>query len=252
MKADYHLHTQYSWDSKLKAEDLINKAIELNYNLIAITEHLDLLPYELSRWGLPSFDKYVKHIASLKERHASAPLRIICGIEVGDYHRVRDFARALLSELDLELTLGAVHFLGDNTNVAVPLAKPLSQTQIQDYYIQNLELVRACDIDVLAHLGVFKRYYRKAPDERACLPLIRDIFQTMIDRGIALEINFSGLRKPYGQTIPEPRYIDLYRALGGNLFTIGSDAHLLEHFDLHYDLLPAWLFDGQIRFPLLK
>lgn len=251
MKVDYHLHTEYSWDSKLKAEDLINKAISLDYSLIAITEHLDLLPYELARWGLPSFDKYVKHMAALKEKHASSPLRIICGIEVGDYHRVRHFARDFLAELELELTLGAVHFLGDDTNVAIPLAKPLSSAQIRDYYAQNLELVTTCEIDALAHLGVYKRYYIEAPDESDSLPLIRDIFQAMIGKGIALEVNFSGLRKPYGQTIPEPRYIELYRDLGGELFTIGSDAHLLEHFDLHYDLLPAWLFEPPIRFSQL-
>ncbi len=251
MKVDYHLHTEYSWDSKLKAEDLIDKAISLDYSLIAITEHLDLLPYELARWGLPSFDKYVKHMAALKEKHTSSPLRIICGIEVGDYHRVRDFAQEFLAELELELTLGAVHFLDDNTNVAIPLAKPLSRAQIRDYYAQNLELVTTCGIDALAHLGVYKRYYAEAPDESDSLPLIRDIFKTMIEKGIALEVNFSGLRKPYGQTIPEPRYIELYRGLGGELFTIGSDAHFLEHFDLHYELLPAWLFDGSVRFPLL-
>ncbi|MFO8144761.1 MAG: histidinol-phosphatase HisJ family protein [Candidatus Syntrophosphaera sp.] len=250
MKVDYHLHTEYSWDSKLKAEDLINKAISLDYSLIAITEHLDLLPYELARWGMPSFDKYVKHMTSLKGKHASSPLRIVCGIEVGDYHRVRHFARDFLAELELELILGAVHFLGDNTNVAIPLTKPLSKAQIRDYYAQNLELVTTCDIDALAHLGVYKRYYAKAPDESDCLSLIRDIFQAMIEKGIALEINFSGLRKPFGKTTPEPTYIDLYRDLGGYLFTIGSDAHKLGHFDLFYDQLPAWLFTGEVRFPI--
>lgn len=251
MKADYHLHTEYSYDSKLKALDLINKAIRLNYDLIAITEHLDLFPYELSRWGLPSFSRYIKQMRTLQESYASSPLRIVCGVEIGDFQRVKTFADDFLSELDFELKLGAVHFLSDHTNVAIPLKRTLSQADIEGYYRQNLSLVTNCDIMVLAHLGVHKRYLAQMPDESHCLGILKDIFQVMIARDIALELNFSALRKPYARIIPDPWQIELYSSLGGKRFSIGSDAHLLEHFDLNYDKLPAWLFADDIQFPLL-
>lgn len=250
MKIDYHLHTEYSYDSNLKAEDLINKAISLSYDAIAITEHLDLLPYELSRFGLPAFHKYFKNIATLKEKYASAPLRFSGGLEIGDFQRVRSFADDLLAQFKPELILGAVHFLTDHTNVAMPLKHPLSAAEIAEYYRHNLDLVSQCQIKVLAHLGVYKRYYGETPDESHCQSLIRDIFQTMIDRRIALEINFSSLRKPYGRLTPEPGQIELYRSLGGKLFSIGSDSHQLDHFDTHYEQLPAWLFSSDIQFPL--
>ncbi|MDD4223573.1 MAG: histidinol-phosphatase HisJ family protein [Candidatus Cloacimonetes bacterium] len=250
MKIDYHLHTEYSYDSKLKALDLINKAIELKYDQIAITEHLDLYPYELSRFGLPSFSRYLRQVRSLQEQFASSPLRIICGVEIGDFQRVKAFADEFLAELEFELRLGAVHFLTDHTNVAVPLRRALSKADHEDYYRQNLALVSNCDIQVLAHLGVHKRYLTRQPDEQHCLGLLRDIFQAMIDRRIALEINFSALRKPYARVLPDLWQIELYRSLGGKLFSIGSDAHLLEHFDLNYDKLPAWLFTGEVEFPL--
>lgn len=250
MKIDYHLHTEYSYDSNLKADDLINKAISLNYDAIAITEHLDLLPYELSRFGLPAFHKYFKNIAALKEKYASAPLRISGGLEIGDFQRVRSFADDLLAQFKPELILGAVHFLTDHTNVAMPLKQPLSKAQIDEYYRHNLELVSQCQIRVLAHLGVYKRYYSDTPDESHCEDILRDIFQVMIDRQIALEINFSSFRKPYARLLPEPGQIELYRSLGGNLFSIGSDSHQLDHFDAHYADLPGWLFAPAIRFPL--
>lgn len=250
MKVDYHLHTEYSYDSKLKAKDLIEKAILLEYNAIAITEHLDLLPYELSRYGLPSFNRYIRQIRELKATYASSPLRIICGVEIGDFQRVKPFADEFLSQLEFELKLGAVHFLSDHSNVAIPLKRELSRADFEDYYRQNLDLVSNCDIQVLAHLGVHKRYLSEEPDESHCRALIRDIFQVMIQRGIALEINFSALRKPYARIIPDPWQIDMYRSLGGKLFSIGSDSHQLEHFDLHYDSLPAWLFGDETEFPL--
>ncbi|MBW6514464.1 MAG: histidinol-phosphatase HisJ family protein [Candidatus Syntrophosphaera sp.] len=250
MKADYHIHTQYSCDSNLKAESLVDKAISLNYDLIAITEHLDLLPQELARFGLPSFAQYSRHIDALRASHASSPLRIVMGVEVGDFQRVKPQADTLLEQIKPELVLGAVHFLSDHSNVAVPLKKPLTPAQITDYYTQNLELVKTCDIHALAHLGVYKRYYTQVPDESHCEGLLKEIFQAMIERQIALEINFSALRKPYLHLLPESPQIELYRSLGGDLFTIGSDTHLLEHFDLGYGQLPAWLFSGEVRFPL--
>ncbi|MDI9528922.1 MAG: histidinol-phosphatase HisJ family protein [Candidatus Cloacimonadota bacterium] len=249
MKADYHLHTEYSYDSRMKAKELVDKALALNYDLIAVTEHLDLLPNELLVYGLPAFKKYCQGMQALKERLADTPLKLLCGIEVGDYNRVRPFADCLLEQLDLDLVMGAVHFLNDFTNVAVPLKAPLTPSEIVSYYRLNLDLVQHCKIDVIAHLGVYKRYYEDMPDESFCRDILKDIFQTMVERGIALEINFSSLRKPYARILPEEWQIELYMDCGGSLFTLGSDSHLLEHFDLNYDKLPQWLFDGSLQFP---
>ncbi len=252
MKIDYHIHTVYSNDSRIKAEDLIHKAILLKYDAIAITEHLDLLPYELSDFGIPSFRKYERHIKALRDRFTDSPLKIICGAEIGDYHRVQDYALEFISHLELELILGAVHFTSDHTNVAIPMRSPLDKARVEDYYRQNLELVQTCDINILAHLGVYKRYYTEVPDESHCNSIIADIFRVMIDRGIVLEINYSAFRKPYQRLLPELHHIEIYRELGGELFSVGSDSHLLEHFDECYDKLPGWLFDGSVRFPIVK
>ncbi|MGI6198256.1 MAG: histidinol-phosphatase HisJ family protein [Candidatus Cloacimonadaceae bacterium] len=235
---DYHLHSQYSWDSKLHAKDLLDKAISLNYTAIALTEHLDLLPWELSVNGLLSLKEYSAYVDMLKTQYPQ--LKIIKGIEIGDYHRVKDFASALVREIDLELTLGAVHFLSEQINVAVPLAYPLSDEQVKDYYLQNLTLVRECEIDVLAHLGVYKRYYEQQPNEEHALPIVKDIFNVMIEKQIALEINYSPYRKDYGNCLPEPCFLELYKDMGGKLFTIGGDCHHLDHFNDFRHLLPEW------------
>ena len=249
MKTDYHIHTEYSWDSALKASDLIAKAIAMKYRSIAITEHLDLLPSEMLESGVPAFAKYLRELRLLAEAAAEQGLRVIAGIEVGDYQRVRSYATSVLERLLPELVLGAVHFLADGTNIAIPLRQPLTPAQISDYYRQNLKLVQSCEIDVLAHLGVYKRYYRFVPDETRYLGMLRDIFQIMIERGIALEVNYSGLRKPYGRLLPEAEQLNLYRSLGGELITLGSDAHRLDHFDDHYAELPPELSQAPFRLP---
>jgi len=210
----------------------------LDYDAIAITEHLDLLPWELGANGLIALRKYLDQFSSLRQAYPQLP--ILRGIEIGDYQAVRDFAFNLVSEFEFDLILGAVHFLSDRTNVAIPLPHPLTDVQIIDYYTLNLRLVSECEIDVLAHLGVYKRYYKDVPDESETLPIIKDIFHTIIERGIALEINYSAFRKPYRRCLPEPWLLDLYMEIGGRLFSIGSDSHHLDHFHDWRHLLPAW------------
>ncbi|HNQ43387.1 MAG TPA: histidinol-phosphatase HisJ family protein [Candidatus Cloacimonadota bacterium] len=244
MKKDYHIHTQYSYDSSIEAIALLNKAIAHGYSEIAITEHLDLLPQELRLFGLPSLVKYQEYILRLREDFPN--LKLHMGIEIGDYHHVKDLADGLISGFDFYPILGSVHFLRDQTNVAIPLPAPLSENQIRDYYEQNLNLVSLCDIHVLSHLGVYKRYYRETPDERAVHPVMRQIFEVMIQKGIALELNFSGYRKPYGNLLPEPEVLQIYTDMGGRLFTLGSDAHHLDHFDDFYDLAMLCLPAGAI------
>lgn len=58
---------------------------------------------------------------------------------------------------------------------------------------------------------------------------IKDIFQVIIERGIALEINLSSLHKPYQEVIPEPHYLHIYKDMGGSFFSLGSDAHTDAH-----------------------
>jgi histidinol-phosphatase (PHP family) len=54
---------------------------------------------------------------------------------------------------------------------------------------------------------------------------LREIFRTAMRNGIGLEVNTSGLRQGLGATIPAFRQIRLYRELGGEIITVGSDAH---------------------------
>lgn len=229
-KHDFHIHTEFSYDSRIKGKELLKRAIELKYQEIAITEHLDLLPQEVKLYGLPSLRKYSAYIEALRQEYPDIILHK--GIELGDYHQVKDYADSIIQGYDFYPILGSVHFLSDHTNVAIPMPKELSPEQIEDYYEQNLKLVTNCDIDVLAHLGVYKRYYNTPPDERKFEHILRKIFDVMIEKGIALEINFSSLYKPYNRCIPEPWLVDLYYIAGGTKIVYGSDAHRIESFGI--------------------
>ena len=55
--------------------------------------------------------------------------------------------------------------------------------------------------------------------------LIAEILRTLADNGLGLEINTAGLRREIGQTSPTLEYVKLFRDLGGEILTFGSDAH---------------------------
>lgn len=49
-----------------------------------------------------------------------------------------------------------------------------------------------------------------------------------MERGVGLEINTSGLRQAPGETYPGLEILRWYKELGGQILTVGSDAHTVE------------------------
>jgi histidinol-phosphatase (PHP family) len=56
-----------------------------------------------------------------------------------------------------------------------------------------------------------------------------------IERGLALDVNVSGLRKPAQIIMPDPLILKWYAEMGGQRVTLGSDAHRLSEVSLHLE-----------------
>ena len=54
------------------------------------------------------------------------------------------------------------------------------------------------------------------------------ILKTLVERGKALELNASGYRQ-IGEPLPYRYILRMYRELGGELITLGTDAHEPRH-----------------------
>ena len=91
-----------------------------------------------------------------------------------------------------------------------------------------LELCQWGGFDTLAHMTYPLRYiigkYQIPVDMKPYEEVIREILKTVADKNLALEINTAGLRREIGQTSPTLEYVKLFRELGGELLTFGSDA----------------------------
>jgi histidinol-phosphatase (PHP family) len=246
MRIDYHIHSEFSADSKLDMHTLLRKAIASSYQEIAFTDHFDLIPAEIGYYGIPSYVKYSRTIERIRREFPE--ISILKGVELGEYHRCSELVEQVLQcDSPPDIRIGSIHVLPDGTNVSEPLTGEMTGSAIESYYQENLALARKGGFDILGHLGIYKRYLRNEPDESRVVDIVRDIFRTIIEKGIALEVNLSGLRNHIQSIIPSKEYLNLYREMGGELLIIGSDSHSIDHFDQNYtrgveDIISCGLF----------
>ena len=57
------------------------------------------------------------------------------------------------------------------------------------------------------------------------MDIIETILKKLIDKGKGIEINTAGLRYGMGAPNPDLPVLKLYHDLGGEIITVGSDAH---------------------------
>ncbi|MCD4829591.1 MAG: histidinol-phosphatase HisJ family protein [Candidatus Cloacimonetes bacterium] len=234
MKIDYHLHADYSADSSNTMRGLARSAIDAGYGSIAFTEHFDFGQFDLCEFGLPAYLPYWREFDALRRETGDA-IELLFGVEAGEYHRHWRAADAIFAFHPPEIIVASIHMSPDGFNYSMPLTRPITPDDIRVYYQENLDLAEFGRFDVLGHLGIWKRYLRSVPDESFAAPLIDEVLRTLVRRETVLEVNYSSLRKPLNDILPQPAHLARFRELGGRLITIGSDAHAPEQFDDHYD-----------------
>ena len=100
------------------------------------------------------------------------------------------------------------------------------------YWEEEREVIAWGQFDALGHLTYPLRYIEGdhgiPVDLSKHQEAIDGIFRALIDSGKALEVNTSGLRQKIGRALPDLPLVRRYRELGGELVTLGSDAHCVE------------------------
>ena len=73
------------------------------------------------------------------------------------------------------------------------------------------------------------RKRKREPDISEYNEIIAESFKLLAQNGKGIEINTSGLRQAYGQPFPTLKYVKMFKDLGGEFLSLGSDAHFPEH-----------------------
>nr|WP_309098639.1 histidinol-phosphatase HisJ family protein [Fredinandcohnia onubensis] len=225
--ADYHIHTNNSFDSKSEMNRVCNQAIKNGVKEICITDHFSINP-KLKTYGHMRFDKYFSDINFCKEKYKNQ-LKIRVGLELCEPHLMMEEYKAVLQGLDLDFLLGAVHNI-DGKDLKSFIINKTSNEVYSKYFEEVYGLVCKADIDVIAHLDFIKRYaieqfgtYRFYDYQ----DILEAILNKAIDRGIGIELNMAGYNNTkLSEAYPNMEILKLYRSLGGEIITIGSDAHI--------------------------
>lgn len=231
---DCHCHSKWSFDGQETIDDMCEQAIKIGLDVITITDHC-----EVNGWNTPQdsefgdFSKLIpESIAHLKEsqKKYSSKIKLLRGIELGQATQDLDAANKVLSLDNFDFVLGSVHNVRDTRDFYwLEYTETYAKKLLQIYFEEVLELTQWNKFDSLAHLTYPLRYitgeHKIEIDINNYLPIIDEIFLTLIKNGKALEINTSGLRQNIGLTLPDRFLIERYKSLGGTYITIGSDAH---------------------------
>ena len=223
---DYHVHSTCSGDGKASIEEMCAKAIEIGITEIAFTEHLVYNPADIC-YGTFDLGSYRSQIDAARRKFTD--LRILTGLEFCDPH-VYPNQLAEARSWRLDMILGSVHWLGDAMISVDSFAGLDVMETYHRYFDEVLKAVETGGFDILAHFDLVKRFgVRYLPfSVEPFTKQVTAILKVMIERGIALELNTSGLRQPCAEMFPGREILELYRKLGGELITIGSDAHRTE------------------------
>lgn len=242
-KSDSHVHSEFSGDSKETLKKIINKAKELGMNEITITDHLDIdFPMEPNIFTL-DLKKYIKDLKELKRKEKDIVIKI--GIELGlQPHLVEEY-KEIFENKDIDFIIGSSHTISrtdvSSKNFFIGKEKTQAHREYFQEVLKNIELFP--NISVYGHLDFINRYGNgiyndyKRLDYELHNELIENILKKLIEKGIGLEINTSGLRYGLENFHPHIDILKRYKELGGEIVTLGSDSHKAE--DLMKDFKTA-------------
>ena len=251
IQADMHMHTWFSTDSEACPRDMADEAVRKGLKTICFTDHFDKDDLEWGEEGIFDVDAYFVEMQKLQEEYAGK-LNIRIGIELGLRTYLKDYYEELTKKYPFDFVIGSVHNVPykkdaeGNILYTDPAAEKLftDRTDKEAYRLMmetTLENVRTSDcFQTLGHLDYVVRYGNSREKEYSYTDyadIIDEILKLLIEKEKGLEVNSAGLKYGLPFAHPHPDVLKRYRELGGEIITIGADAHKPEH--IAYDFAKA-------------
>lgn len=232
IKADYHMHSSFSGDSSAPMEDMAERALELGLTHICLTEHYDPdYVYDFGEEGMFELntDSYLYELLKVKNKYAGQ-IEIGFGVELGLQPHLKKQLALYAKSYDFDFIIGSSHICNRKDPYYPDFFEGRSEDKAHhEYFEAVLECVKSLPyFDVYGHLDYVVRYgptkndgytYQKHSD------VFDSILTTLIDNEKGLEVNTGGFRSGLNQPNPCADILKRYRELGGEIITVGSDAH---------------------------
>ena len=223
---DYHIHSDFSADCKTPMERTIVEAMRLGLDEICFTEHIDYDYPDTSIIFEFDLDAYDKKIAEMQHQYGEQ-LTIKKGIEIGVQPHQLGMYKDLIDKKYFDFVICSMHTTEKKDLHSGEFFEGKTQEEAyQMYYEELLYCVKHFkSFQVLGHLDLIKRYKKQDSTEKFHA-IIGEIFKEIIPEGKGIELNTSGKRYGMENGMPSTDILQLYKALGGEIITLGSDSHV--------------------------
>ncbi len=223
IKADMHTHSSFSSDSDEPLLEMVKSASEKGLDTLCLTEHMDM-DYPDGEFILDT-ESYKKELFRVREL---TDVELLFGVELG----LMDYIAPKLDEYskawDFDFIIGSSHLVDGQDPYYPEYFRNLgSKNGVLRYFESILANIKAMDcFDVYGHLDYVVRYSPEKGYDPACYREIIDvILRLLIEKGKGIEINTAGIKSGLGYVHPHEFILRRYKELGGEIITIGSDAH---------------------------
>lgn len=226
---DYHMHSIVSFDGHDRGEALARAAADKGLTEICFTDHVDFDPLSPVQTMVFDVNTYNREYDNLEV----PGLKIRKGMEFGLTDGNESLLLQRLSQRHYDFVLGSVHFVNGLDVYFKEYWEDKIPFDAQRLFLETtLQQVREHqDFDVLAHLT----FLMKSPYNPVRAPLSYDahrevldeILLTLAQKGKGLEMNTSGVDRSVG-FLPTIDFFRRFKELGGEIVTVGSDAHRSE------------------------
>lgn len=248
MLIDYHIHNHFSPDSDSPTEAIAKKAIKKGLGAICITNHSETFTDGEGEPGSVVLKNDLKRFRLTKSEieviSAKYPnLMIGFGGEVQYEEGNMDQVTGLVENTPFDFILGSVHNL-DDINIsghkhAHEFYEKRSEKEAYGGYFENLlKLIEWGQIDAVAHFDICKKFGHEiyGPFEpRNHREILIRILMAMKQKGIGLELNTGSLHKRCEELFPHPDILKWAVEIGIEHYTLGSDAHDVNHIAQYFD-----------------
>ncbi len=236
---DSHAHSHFSDDCNYKMEEMIKGAIENNLTTLCFTDHMDHDYGNCDYDYVFDVDAFLETFNQLKEKY-KGQIKLLAGVEIGMQPKLIDRIHTLIPIDVFDFVIMSIHTakgleLHEGNFYKDKTAKQAFRDYYEDLYtcVSNFD-----DFDIVGHLDIITRYTKFLDDPEVDFSeyedLVVKILKKIISKGKGIEVNTSGTRYGLPSFHPSPNILKLYKDLGGEIVTFGSDAHVPNHTGFGY------------------
>jgi histidinol-phosphatase (PHP family) len=245
-------------------EEMVLSAMERGAEIYCITEHYDYGHHIYSNKGEPGYEygdmsreeveslfvcdveKYAEEFCRLREKYAGR-IDLRMGMELGLQPGLADSFSEFSEKYPFDILIGSAHEAGGLDPYYPRFMEGRSVVDAYRFYYEGLlDCAKKCigSYDTIAHPDYGLRYHHPEDfifnyDDYG--DILDELLLFLIAKGKALELNTGSLSYFRDDRQPITAIMNRYRQLGGELVTVGSDAHdpaaVMRRFDRAREIL---------------